>query len=93
MIELEVAKKLITGIFEKNHQLIAIDDYVFIPMIRSGIETAAAGDDRIYEELLNHAIELYQKIWLEQAEESEEVFDAEHEKITAKEEFLGYMDD
>ena len=53
---MNIAKKLITGIFKKNDELREIDDYVFLQIIRSGIEEAAKNDKGLYNELLNHAI-------------------------------------
>jgi hypothetical protein len=54
--KLNIAKRLITGIFRKNHELMEIDDDVFLKIIRSGIEEAAKNDKGLYNDLLDHSV-------------------------------------
>jgi len=84
----EIAKKMITGIFNKNYSLKEIDDSIFIPIIKSGIEAAADGKEEILKELIEHAIKEFTDIWLEAEPESE--YDIEQEKIDARTGFLNY---
>ena len=89
-MNIEIAKRLITGIFNKNYSLSEIDDSIFIQIIRSGIEEAADGRNELLEEMLKHAIQKYTDIWLKAAAEDEYEFDTEKEKNAARIEFLEY---
>ncbi len=89
-MNIETAKKLLTGIFYKNYSLREIDDSIFIQIIRSGIEEACDGKDEPREELLEHAIKKYTKVWLKSAAENEYEFDTEKEKKAARIKFLKY---
>jgi hypothetical protein len=93
MHNLEVGKKLLTGIFSKNDELCEIDDSIFIPLIKAGIEEAARDVNAIYEELLEHAVKLYTDRWLELASEDEDEPDLEIEETEARRTFLKYFND
>ena len=88
--KMNIAKKLITGIFKKNDELREIDDYVFLQIIRSGIEEAAKNDKDPYNELLNHAIKNYVDAWLNSADEDD--FDVDQERQKAKATFMKYFE-
>lgn len=90
MNDIEIAKKMITGFFNKNYELSEIDDSIFIPIIRSGIEEAADGKNELLKELLEHAINEFTEVWLKSVEEDEDEYDIEHEKKEARLEFLNF---
>ena len=50
---MEIAKKIISGIFQKNYELGEIDDSIFIQIIKSGIEKT--GSTNIKNILYKHA--------------------------------------
>lgn len=91
MADLEISKKLLTGIFAKNHELHDIDDSIFIQLIRAGIEEAAKDDKNIFSELLDHSIRLYIDEWLEYAIKDEERPDLDIEASNAKKAFLKFF--
>ena len=91
MNDLEVSKRLLTGIFAKNHELCDIDDSIFIQLIRSGIEEAGKNDKNIYKELLDHAIGIYIDEWLEYALRRDEKPDLDFEASKAKKAFLKFF--
>lgn len=68
---MEIAKKIISGIFQKNYELGEIDDSIFIQIIKSGIEKAGS-TDRI-NELYKHSVTKYVNIWIEDVKEGEYV--------------------
>ncbi len=85
---MEIAKKIISGIFQKNYELGEIDDSIFIQIIKSGIEKAGS-TDRI-NTLYKHSLIEYVNIWIEDAKEGEDV---EKEKKKAKKTFIEYWND
>jgi hypothetical protein len=91
MEKLELSKKLLTGIFDMNNELREIDDSIFILVIKSGIEKAANGDKEIYNELLEHAVDLYTAEWLRQAVEDDDDIDLGFEKSEAKRAFMKFF--
>ena len=90
MNDLELCKKILTGIFSKNNELRDIDDSIFIQLIRAGIEEATKGNSVTYDSLLEHAMTLYTTEWLKMELEDEENLDWDEEKTLAREEFLDY---
>ena len=88
---MNIVKNLFTGIFNKNHELMEIDDAVFLQLIRSGIEEAAKNDKNLYNELLNHAIKNYVDAWTDATAEDE--FDVAYERKEAKATFIKYFRD
>ena len=88
-LNVNIAKKLITGIFRKNHELAEIDDEFFLQLIKSGIEEAANDDKDLYNELFDHAIKNYVDAWLDAAAEDE--FDVDHERKEAKATCIKYF--
>ena len=91
MSELEITKRLITGIFAKNNELCEVDDSIFIQLVRAGIEEAAKDDKNIYTELFDHAIKLYIDEWLEYALKDEKRPDLDIEASDSKKAFLKYF--
>ena len=91
MNDLEVSKRLLTGIFAKNHELHDMDDSIFIQFIRAGIEEAAKDDKNIYSELLDHSIRLYIDEWLEYMLRRDENPDLDIEASKAKKAFLRFF--
>lgn len=75
-----------------NNQLGEIDDSIFLQIVKSGIKNASAGDKKIYDELIAHAIDLYTAEWLRMAAEDEEEPNLEFEKTEAKTTFMNYFD-
>jgi hypothetical protein len=87
---MEIAKKIISGIFKKNYEFGETDDSIFIPIIKSGIEKVGSPDKK--NTLYNHALIEYVNIWLEYAKEEEDV-DLEKEKKEAEKTFIKYWND
>lgn len=92
MTDLETTKKLITGIFKKNHEMMEPDDSIFIPLIKKGIEEASRNDRMIYEELLEHALKEYSEIWLKCAREDDDDFEFARESEAARKTFMKYFE-
>ena len=90
MNNLELCKKILTGIFTKNNEFRDIDDSIFIQLIRAGIEEAAKDNNVTHDALLEHAIKLYITEWVEMAIEDEDDPDLEEEKREAREKFFDY---
>ena len=90
MNDLELCKKILTGIFTKNNELRDIDDSIFIQLIRAGIEEATKDNNVNHDSLMEHAIMLYITEWVEMAIEDEDDPDLDEEKRVAREEFLDY---
>ena len=86
---MEIAKRVISGILQKNYQVGEIDDAIFIPLIKAGIEDSGSEDTQ--KALYDHALTEFINIWIEFAKEYEGVnFDLEYERKEAKEAFLAY---
>mgnify|MGYP006896943015 CR=1 FL=1 len=86
---METAKKVISGIFQKNYELGEIDDRIFIPIIRAGIENS--GSEDIQKALYDFALAEFIDVWIECAKEDEgDDVDLEAEKKEAINEFLIY---
>ncbi len=92
MTDLETARRLITGIFIKNQEMMEPDDTIFIPLIKGGIEEASRNDKTIYDELLEHAVNEYTDIWLKYARDDEDEFDPDLESEKAKKTFMEYFE-
>lgn len=88
--KLTIIKAMLTGIFNKSYELGDVDDSYFIKIIRTGIEKAEEVDPAICNELFEHAIEEYTKVWMRCAEEDEDEFDEQEEREEARETFLEY---
>lgn len=69
---IELGKNLLSGIFHMNNELRDIDDSIFIRLIKSGIEKAANGESAIFNELFEHAVQLYIDEWVRNALEDDE---------------------
>lgn len=92
MTDIEVAKRMLAGIFQKNYfEDGDIDDCNFIPLIKSGIESAADGNEQIFNELLEHTLQLYIEVWLSFAARDEEEYDHKQEEKDAKKSFWEYF--
>ena len=92
MDNIETAKKVLTGIFKKNQEMMEPDDSIFIPLIKRGIEEASRNDKEIYDELLEYTVKIYTDTWLKYASEDEEEFDPDHESKKAKRTFMEYFE-
>ena len=90
MNNLEFCKKILTGIYTKNSELLEIDDSIFFQLIRAGVEEVAGDDSDIYDALLDHVLTLYIAEWVQMAIKDEENPDLDEEKKVAREKFLDY---
>lgn len=86
---MQTTKNFIRGLFEKNHELLEIDDTIFVTILRHAIETSSNNKD-IQKRLLEYCEQLYVEQCLEYARQEEDEYDEVHEKEASRREFMRY---